>query len=60
MLWSVHWPIRGTVEDNTINFMGNIKYHLERGHVYLIFDMFIENSTKQMMRSSRSGNDASR
>ena len=40
--------------------MGTIKYHLERSDVYLIFDRYIGNSTKQMARSSRSGNDASR
>ena len=44
-----------------INFTGCINYHLERGDVYLIFDRYIGSySTKQMMRSSRSGNDASR
>ena len=42
------------------NFIGPIKYHMERGDVYLIFDSYIGNSTKQIMKSSRSGNDASR
>ena len=60
MLWTVHWPTSGTVEDYVVNFMGSIKYHLERGDVYLVFDRYIANSTKQMTRSSRSGNDASR
>ncbi len=40
--------------------MGPIKYHLERGDVYLKFDSYIGNITKQIMRSSRSGNDSSR
>ena len=62
MLWTVHWPIsvRPTVEDYMINFMRTIKYHLQRCDVYLIFDRYIKTSTKQMTRSSRSGNDASR
>ena len=60
MLWIVHWPTSGTVEDYVVNSMGSIKYHLERGDVYLVFDRYIANSTKQMTRSSRSGNDASR
>ena len=60
MLWILRSPTSGTVADYIINFMGTIKYHLERGDVYLVFDSYIGNSTKQMMRSSRSGNDASR
>ena len=59
MLWTVHWPANGTVEDYLINFMGTIK-HLERCDVYLIFDRYINASTKQMTRSSRAGNDPSR
>ena len=38
MLWSVHSPTSGTVEDYIINLMEATKYHLERGDVYLIFD----------------------
>ena len=60
MLWTVHWPTSGTVEDYVVNFLWSIKYHLERGDVYLVFDRYIGNSTKQMTRSSPSGNDASR
>ena len=56
----VHWPTSGTVEDYIINFIVTIQYHLERGDVYLIFDRYIGNSTKQIARSSRSDNDASR
>lgn len=60
MLWTVHWPTNGTVEDYVINFMGTIKYHLECCDVYLIFDRYIKISTKQMTRSSRAGHDSSR
>ena len=59
MLWTVHWPTSGTVENHVINFMGSIKYHLERGDVYLVFDRYIGSySTKQTTRYSRLDNDA--
>ena len=53
MLWTVHCPTSGTVGAYVINFTGTIKYHLERGDVYLIFGRDIGNSTKQMTISSR-------
>jgi len=56
MLWTVHWPINGRVEDYAINFMGTIKYHMARCD---FFDRYIKTSTKQNARSGRSGNDAS-
>ena len=61
MLWTVHWPTSGTVDDHVINFTWSIKYHLERSDVCLVFDRYLGSySTKQMTRSSRSGNYASR
>ena len=60
MLWTVHWPTSDTVEDNIINCMGSRNYDLERNVEYQIFDWYIGNSTKQMTRFNRSGNDASR
>lgn len=60
MLWTVHWPTNGNIEDYVMNFMRTIKYHLECCDVYLIFDRYIKTSTKQMTRSSRAGHDASR
>ena len=60
MLWTVHCPTSGPDDDYVINFMGTINYNQERGDVYLIFDRYIGNSRRQMTRSSRSGNDASR
>ena len=58
MLWT--FPTRGIVADYKIKSMVITKHHMERGDVHLIFDSYTGNSTKQMMRSSRSGNDASR
>ena len=54
MLWAVHWPANGTVEDYLINFMWIIIHHLGR------CDRYINTSTKQMTRCSRGGNDPSR
>ena len=58
--WSWMCYANGTVEDSLINFMGTIKYHLELCDVYMIFGRYINNSTKQMTRSSRSGNEGNR
>ena len=60
MLCTVQWPTSDTVEDNIINCMGSMNYHLERNAEYQIFDWYIGNRTKQMTRFNRSGNDASR
>ncbi len=61
MLGSVRSPTSGTVEDYIINFTVAIKYHLERGDIYQIFDRaYIVNSIQQMTRSSQSDNDAIR
>ena len=38
MLGSVRSPTSGTVEDYIINFTVAIKYYLERGDIYQIFD----------------------
>ena len=46
LLWSVHWPVSGTVEDYSVNFMGIIGYHLIAGDVYLIFDRYLPGDTK--------------
>ena len=35
LLWSIHWPVSGTVEDYAVNLMGIIGYHLRAGDVYL-------------------------
>lgn len=60
LLWSVHWPPSGSVEDYIVNFMGTIDYHLNSSDVYLIFDRYLPGSTKHATRSNRAGNDAVR
>ena len=58
MRCTVHRTTSDTVEDYIFHFLGTITYNLERSDVYLICDRYIGNSTKQMTRSSRSGNYA--
>lgn len=60
MLWAVHWPSSGSVEDYAVNFMKTINYHLTHSDVYLVFDRYINDSTKHMARATRSGANASR
>jgi len=60
LLWIVHWPPSGSVEDYIVNFMGTIDYHLNSSDVYLIFDRYLPGSTKHATRSNRAGKDAVR
>ena len=60
LLWSVHWPVSGTVDEYAVNLMGIIGYHLRAGDVYLIFDRHLPGSTKQVTRPNRAGKDASK
>jgi len=59
-LWTVHWPANGTVEDYLKNFLKSLMFHLRNSDVYLIFDRYNHNSTKNMTRSSRAGTNVSR
>ena len=59
LLWVVHWPIEGTVQDYVRNFRGHIERMLENGDVYLVFDRYYEYSSKSVTRSARNA-DASR
>ena len=40
MLWTVHWPTSGTVDDYVSNFvaMGTVRYQMGRDDVYLKCD----------------------
>lgn len=60
MLWSVHWPANGTVEDYIRNFLGSVNFYLKQGSVYLIFDRYPAVSIKNGIRSNRAGKEASR
>ena len=60
LLWTVHWPSSGSVEDYIKNFMGSLNYYLRKCSVHLIFDRYLPTSTKGATRSNRAGNNASR
>ena len=60
LLWCVHWPASGNVEDYIKNFMQSLNYYLQKCCVHLIFDRYIETSTKYATRSNRAGKNASR
>ena len=59
MLWTVHWLTSGNVEDYVKNFTTKIKFHLRNGDVYLVFDRYHPNSTKNVTRSNRAGKNVS-
>ena len=48
MLWTVHWPTNGVVQDYVVNFMGTTKYRLTHCDVYVVFDKYIKTNTKQL------------
>ena len=60
MLWSVHWPECGTVEDFIKNFMGSLVFYLRKCSIYLIFDRYPPESIMSVTTSNRAGKNASR
>ena len=40
MMWSVHWPVNGTVKDYINNFVTSLQYYLDKCRVHLIFDRY--------------------
>ena len=58
MLWTVHWFTSGTVVAYVINFMDFIRFIWNALTSTDIWS-YVGNSTKQITRSSRPGNDAS-
>ncbi len=59
MLWNVHWRTSGTVVAYLINFIDFIRF-IWNALTSTDIWRYVGNSTKQMTRSSRPGNDASR
>ena len=60
VLWVVPWPQgTATVQDYIDRFRDHINGFLEKADVYLVFDRYIESSTKQHIRQTR-GKAASR
>ena len=51
ILWCVHWPCNGSVQDYVDNFCSYVIQKTNHAHIYLVFDSSIKSST----RSDRSG-----
>ena len=53
VLWVVPWPTSGTVHDYLVWFRSYLHGHLAKSDVYLVFDRYIEGSTKEATRRDR-------
>ena len=53
VLWVVPWPTGGTVQEFLNNFRCHIQNYMECGDVYLVFDRYMEGSTKESTRNER-------
>ena len=60
LLWNIHWPATGTVEQYIKNLIARLNDYLKRCCVYLIFDRYLTRSTKSATRSNRAGMNVSR
>lgn len=60
VLWVIHWPTAGLVQDYIKNLVDYIANHLTIADTYLIFDRYFESSIKEITRTSRAGKNASR
>ena len=59
ILWCVHWPSHGSVQDYVDNFCTYVSKRLNRSDVYLIFDRYNDYSIKSDTRKNRSNHKAS-
>ena len=53
ILWAIPWPHDTRVQDYITNFRSHLSGYLKKGDVYLVFDRYITNSTKEHTRNSR-------
>ena len=53
VLWVVPWPRSGTVHDYLVRFRSYLHGHLATSYVYLVFDRYIEGSTKEATRRGK-------
>ena len=60
LLWNIHWPATGTVEQYIKNLITRLNDYLKRCCVYLIFDRYLRRSTKCATRSNSAGMNVSR
>ena len=60
LLWSVHWPEKGTVKDYVDNFISHVSQKAHYSDVYLTFDRYYDYSIKSVTRGARGGKHATR
>ena len=60
LLWCVHWPCKGTLQEYIDNFRAYVFGRSVNGDVYVVFDRYFEYSVKSATRSRRSSEYASR
>ena len=60
VLWTVHYPSSGTVNDFVNCFVTYIVHELRKNDVHLIFDRYQDFSIKSVTRTSRAGKQVSR
>ncbi len=60
ILWIIHWPNKGTVQDYVDNFVSYISTRTGHSHVHLVFDRYHDYSIKSGARQERAGQFASR
>ena len=60
ILWTIHCPSKGTVQDFVDGFSRYVKGKLSQSEVYLVFDRYYDYSIKSGTRSGRAGQEASR
>jgi len=53
LLWTIHWPADGTVEDFIVNVRSLLISYLTIGDVYFIFDRYHEYSIKSTTQDGR-------
>lgn len=60
ILWIIHWPNKGTLQDYVNNFVSYISTKTDKSDVYLVFDRYHNYSIKSGARQERAGQYASR
>ena len=53
LLWTIHWPVDGTVADFIANLKARLHKYLTSSDVYIIFDRYYDYSIKSVARNRR-------
>ena len=60
ILWLIHWPNKGTVQDYVNNFVSYVSTRTNKSDVHLVFDRYHNYSIKSGARQERAGQYTSR